>query len=58
MGAGGRYIFDRARIAAALPHIDMVSVLESAFDNLSMGRAQLAAVGELVFPYPPGDVQI
>lgn len=58
MGAGGRYIFDRARIAAALPHIDMVSVLESAFDNLSMGRAQLAAVGELVFPDPPGDVHI
>ncbi len=58
MAAGKQLIFDRSAIAAALPRIDMVAVLEQAFDALSAGRVQLAAVGELLFSDPPGDVHI
>lgn len=58
MAAGTGGIFDRCAIAAVLPRIDMVAVLEQAFDAVSAGRVQLAAVGELVFSEPPGDVHV
>ena len=58
MAAGKGDIFDRKAIAAVLPRIDMVAALEPAFAALSAGGAQLAAVGELLFSDPPGDVHV
>ncbi len=58
IAAFGPLIVERPRIVATLSGIDLVPLLEAAFDAHSQGRAQVTPVGELLFDEPPGDAHI
>ncbi len=45
-------------IAAVLPRLDLVAAMERAFVAQADGRAQLSAVGELLFHAPAGEAHI
>ncbi len=51
-------IVERPKIAATLSGVDLVPLLEAAFDAYSQGRARVTPVGELLFEDPPGDAHI
>jgi len=51
-------ILSRQEIESALPGIDLVPVIESAFVAYSNGEAVVPPVGELIFEDPPGEVHI
>ncbi len=51
-------ILQADRIAAMLPQIDLLPIIEAGFVAYSEGRAVVPQVGELTFEDPPGDVHI
>jgi ornithine cyclodeaminase len=51
-------VIERDQIERVLEGLDLAPAMARAFMDWSEGRAQLAAVGELVFSDPPGDVHI
>jgi ornithine cyclodeaminase len=58
VGIEGAQVIRRAAIEAALPGIDVISQMESAFVAYSEDRAVVPPVGELLFANPPGDAHI
>ncbi|HEV2364308.1 MAG TPA: hypothetical protein VGS12_08955 [Caulobacteraceae bacterium] len=58
-GESGAFLLaERAEIESALQGLDVVSLMESAFEAYSAGRTQVSAVGELLFEDPPGEAHI
>jgi ornithine cyclodeaminase len=55
---GGISIIGREAIEAAASRLALVPLMEAAFAAYSQGRAQVSAVGELLFAQPPGEAHI
>ncbi len=58
MGEREVRVVRREEIVAVLPGLDLVALMERAFTGYSEGRAQVSAVGELLFDAPPGEVHL
>ena len=51
-------VLDWPAIASVLPELELVSLMEAAFDAYSAGQAVIPPGGEPSFDSPPGDAHI